>query len=83
VKQLYYKLSLICDDSVTNQNLLFFSGETFKDFEVPLSAMSATTTHLLSSGEFCKLHYYTTPVQGASANFSFYTNNSIITNFEL
>jgi hypothetical protein len=38
--------------------------------------MSATTTQLLSSGEFCKLRYDTIPVKSASANGSFYTNNS-------
>jgi hypothetical protein len=27
-----------------------FSGETFKDFEVPYFSMSKTTTQLLSSG---------------------------------
>ena len=36
--------------------------------------MSATTTQLLSSGEFCKLRYDTIPVKSASANVSFYTN---------
>jgi hypothetical protein len=38
--------------------------------------MSATTTQLLSSGEFCKLHYDTIPVKSASTNVYFYTNNS-------
>jgi hypothetical protein len=38
--------------------------------------MSATTTKLLSSGEFCKLRYDTVPVKSASAKVSFYTNNS-------
>jgi len=38
--------------------------------------MSATTTQLLSSGEFCQLHYDTVPVKSASANVSFYINNS-------
>jgi hypothetical protein len=46
-----------------------------------LSAMSATTTQLLSSGEFCKLRYDTIPVQSASANASFYTNNSKMVKF--
>jgi len=45
--------------------------------------MSATTTQLLSSGEFCKLRYETIPVKSASANVSFYTNNSNKMNFEL
>jgi hypothetical protein len=38
--------------------------------------MSARTTKLLSSGEFCKLRYDTIPVKSASAIFSFYTNDS-------
>jgi len=38
--------------------------------------VSATTTQLLSSGEFCKLRYDTVPVKSASANVSFYTDNS-------
>jgi hypothetical protein len=45
--------------------------------------MSATTTQLLSSGEFCKLRYDTTPVKSAFANVSLYTNNSKMQNFEL
>jgi hypothetical protein len=45
--------------------------------------MSATTTQLLSSGEFCKQRYDTVPVKIASANVSFYTNNSKMPNFEL
>ena len=46
-----------------------FSGETFKGFEVLLSATNATTKQMLSSGEFCKLHYDAIPVKSASANF--------------
>jgi len=42
--------------------------------------MSATTTQLLSSGEFCKLRYDTIPIKSASANVSFYTSNPKITN---
>jgi hypothetical protein len=45
--------------------------------------MSATTTQLLSSGEFCKLRYATIPLKSASANVPFYTNNSKMPNFEL
>jgi hypothetical protein len=45
--------------------------------------MSATMTHLLSSGEFCKLRYDAIPVKSASANICFYTNNSKMPNFEL
>jgi len=57
-----------------------FSGEAFKGFEVLYFSTSATTTQLLFSGEFCKLHYDTIPV---AANVSFYTNNSKKPNFEL
>jgi len=46
-----------------------FSGQTFKGSEVLQLSMSATTTRLLSSGEFCELRYDTTPVKSASANF--------------
>jgi hypothetical protein len=76
-------ISLICDNSVTAQNLWFFRRNIYKGFEVLLSAMSAMMTQLLSSGEFCKLCYDTIPVQSASANVSFYTNNSKMPNFEL
>jgi hypothetical protein len=60
-----------------------FSGETFKGFEELYFSMSATTTQLLSSGEFCELRYDTLPVKSASANVSFYTSNSKMPNFEL
>jgi len=60
-----------------------FSGENFKGFEVLYFSMSATTTQLLSSGEFCKLRYDTIPVKSATANVSFYTINSQMPNFEL
>jgi hypothetical protein len=43
---------------------------------VLLSAMSATTTQLLSSGEFCKLLNDTIHLQSAFIKVSFYTNNS-------
>jgi len=45
--------------------------------------MSATMTQLLYSSEFCKLRFDTIPVKSASANVSFYTNNSKMPNFEL
>jgi len=45
--------------------------------------MSARTTQLLSSGEFCKLCYGTLPVKSASENVSFYTNKSKMPNFAL
>jgi hypothetical protein len=45
--------------------------------------MSATTTQLLSSGEFYKLRYNNLPVKSVYANVSLYTNNLKIPNFEL
>jgi len=60
---------------VSQLKICDFSGETFKRFEVLQFSMSATTTQLLSSGEFCKLRYDTILVKSASANVSFYTNN--------
>jgi hypothetical protein len=45
--------------------------------------LSATTTQLLSSGEFWKLPYDTIPVKSASAKVSFCTNKSKMPNFEL
>jgi len=45
--------------------------------------MSATTTLLLSSGEFSELPYDTIPDKSASAGVSFYTNNSKMPNFKL
>jgi len=62
--------------TVSELKISDFSGETFKVFEVLYFSMSATTTKLLSSGEFCKMRYDTIPVKSASANVSFYTNNS-------
>ena len=63
--------------------LVIFSGETFEGFEVLYFSMGATTTQLPSSGEFCKLRYDTIPVKSASANVSFYTINSKLSDFEL
>jgi len=60
-----------------------FSGETFKGFEVLYFSVGATATQLLSSGRFCKQRYDAIPVKSASANVSFYTNNSKMPNFEL
>jgi hypothetical protein len=69
--------------TVSQLKICDFSGETFKGFEVLYFSMSATTTQLFSSDEFCKLHYDTVPVKSASANVSLYTNNSKMPNFEL
>jgi hypothetical protein len=60
--------------TVSQLKICDFSGETFKVSEVLKFHMSATTTQLLSSGEFCKLRYDTIPVKSVSANVSFYTN---------
>jgi len=60
-----------------------FSGESFKGFEALYFSMSATTTQLLSSGEFCKVRCDTTPDKIASVIVYLYTNNSEIPNFEL
>jgi hypothetical protein len=60
---------------VSQLKICDFLGENFKGFEVLYFSMSATTTQLLSSGEFCKLRYDTIPVKSASANVSFFTNN--------
>jgi hypothetical protein len=67
--------------TVSQLKIYDFSGEM--GFEMLLSAMSVTTTQLLSSGEFCKLHYDTVLVQSASAKISFYMNNSKMLTFEL
>jgi hypothetical protein len=68
---------------VSQLNICDFSGEKFKDFEVLQFSMSATTTQLLSSGEFCKLHYDTKPAKSASAHVPFYTIYSKMPNSEL
>jgi hypothetical protein len=60
---------------VSHLKISDFSGKTFKGFEVLYFSISATTTQLLSSGEFCKLLYDTLLVKSASANVSFYKNN--------
>jgi len=45
-----------------NSKFLTFSGEASKNFEGLWFSVSATTTRLLSSGEFSKLRYDTTTV---------------------
>jgi len=78
--------SMTCSSFATTVSQLKisdFSGETLKGFEVLYFSMSAMTTQLLSSGEISKLRYDTVPVKSASANVSFYTNNSTMPNSEL
>jgi len=60
---------------VTQLKICDFTGEIFKGCEVLYFSMSATTTQLLSSGEFCKPRNDTKPLKNASTNVSFYTNN--------
>jgi hypothetical protein len=69
--------------TVSQLKICDFSRKKLKGFEVLKFSMRATTTQLLSSGEFCKLRYDTIPVKSASADVSFCTNNSKIPNFEL
>ena len=77
-------ISLIFDNTTMAQlKICDISGETLIGFEVLQFSMSATTTQLLSSGQFCKLRYDITPVKIASANVSFYTSNSKMPNYEL
>jgi hypothetical protein len=74
----------ISDFSTVSQlKISDFSGEMFEGFEVLYFSMSATTTQLLYSGEFCTLRYDTIPVKSASADISFYTNNFTMPNSEL
>jgi hypothetical protein len=62
-----------------NSKFVIFQGKRLKC----CNFLSATTTQLLSSGEFCKLRYDTIPVESASANVPFYTNSPKMPNFEL
>jgi hypothetical protein len=71
-----HSYSSVTTTAVSQLKISDFSGETLKGFEVLYFSMSATTTQLLSSGEFYKLRYDTVPVKSASANVSFYTNIS-------
>ena len=45
--------------------------------------LSTKMTQLLSSCWFYRVHYDIIPLKSASANFSCYTNNSKMSNFEL
>jgi len=62
---------------------VIFQEKLLKVFKCYDFFMSAMMTLLLSSGQFCKLRYDTIPAKSASANVSFYTNNSKMPNFEL
>jgi hypothetical protein len=65
------------------KNAVIFQERLLKVLKLYNFSMSATTTKLLSSGEFCKLRYDTVLVKSASANVSFCTSNSKMPNFEL
>ena len=58
-----------------NSKFVIFQEKLLKVLKCYNFRTSATTTQLLSSGEFCKLRYDTIPVKSASANVYFYTNN--------
>jgi hypothetical protein len=62
---------------------VIFQDKGLKASTFYIFSMSATTTQLLSSGEFYKLRYDTITVKSAFANVSFYTNKSKMPNFEL
>jgi len=68
-------ISLIC-----GKRFVIFQEKLLKALKF---SMSVTTTQLLYSGEFCKLHCDTKPVKSAYANVSFYTSNSKMPNIEL
>jgi len=55
-------ITFICGNRVTTKKSVIFQEKILKVFEELLFCMSATTTQLLSSGEFCKLRYDTIPV---------------------
>ena len=70
--------------TVSQLKICDFSGETFEGFEVLYNFLWVQRRHNCSpAGEFCKLRYDTIPVKSASANVSFCTSNSKMTNFEL
>jgi hypothetical protein len=84
------KLQTLCPKHIAhlrqqchNSKSAIFQEKLLKVLKCYNFFMSATTKQLLSSGEFCKLRYDTILVESASANVSFYTNNSKMPNFEL
>jgi len=69
--------------SVTTQNLWFFQ-ENLLNFLKCYNFLWVQRRHnCYPAASFCKLRYDTIPVKCASANVSFYTNNSKMPNFEL
>ena len=66
--------------TLSRLKILNFSGETLIGFEV---LRVQWWYNCSSAASFCKLRYDAIPVQSASANVSFCTYNSKMTNFEL
>jgi hypothetical protein len=82
ITKIYYVPNMLCIKSstciiVTQNNIAHLRQQCHNSKYVIFQE------RLLSSGEFCKLCYETTPVKSASANISFYTSNSKMPNFEL
>ena len=71
-------LWLICDNSVTIQNLRFFRRTFWKFWSAIMFYESNDNTTALQRRVLQSI-----PVKSASANVSFYTNNSKMPNFEL
>ena len=78
-----FSVSLICDDCVYKSKFVIFQEKLLKVLKCFNFFSSATTTQLLSSGEFCKLLYDTIPVKSASANVTFSSSNSKKSNLVL
>ena len=79
----YGHIALICDDSVTTQNLWFYQ-EILLKFLKCYNFLWVQQRHNCSpAASFWRLRYDTIPVKSASANVSFYTNNWIMPKFEL
>jgi hypothetical protein len=53
--QHFHNYNTVTTTTLSQLKICDFSGDTFKGFEVLQFSISAKTTQLLSSGEFCKL----------------------------
>jgi len=70
-------LWLICDKSVTTQNLWFFWRSFCRFWSATRNVLWVQRRHNCSpAASFGNLRYDTIPVKSASANVSFYTSNS-------
>jgi len=72
---------LICDNSVTIQKFVIFQERHLKFFKCCNSLWVQGRHNCSPAASFCKLRYVTIPVKSASANVSFYTNDSKIAKF--